>query len=130
MSKMFKAFGVMLLVAAALIVVSNRLNAPSHDSLTPTLASASIPNSTSTPLLSSAQNENTPAPINLVVEATPQVEVALSIQNSDVQQPAASPTLPPNATRHVVQRGENVYRISQQYGVSMESIAALNGLVD
>lgn len=34
------------------------------------------------------------------------------------------------STMHVVQPGENLYRISLRYGVSIESIAAANGLAD
>ena len=34
------------------------------------------------------------------------------------------------ATIHVVQRGETVFRIAQQYGTSVEAIAQSNGLSD
>lgn len=35
-----------------------------------------------------------------------------------------------NVTIHVVQRGENLYRISLQYGVTMAELIELNGLAD
>jgi murein DD-endopeptidase MepM/ murein hydrolase activator NlpD len=35
-----------------------------------------------------------------------------------------------NVTIHVVQRGETLYRIAQQYGLTVSDLAALNGLLD
>lgn len=115
---MTKVFGVLFIIALGLIVVSNRLNAPSASSPTvtppPTIA-ATAPTSI-----------NTPAPINFTADTQANVVA----QNIATITPAASPTIPPDAKMHVVQRGETVYRISQQYSVSMESIAATNGLTD
>jgi LysM repeat protein len=36
----------------------------------------------------------------------------------------------PASTVHVVQRGENLYRIAQHYGVSVADIARANGIRD
>lgn len=114
MSKKLQAFGVLFIIAAALIVVSNRLNAPSHQSPTPTL-----------PSTNEANSQNTASPITLNTDGVTVVAQVIATIT-----PAASPTIPPDAISHVVQRGENVYRIAQQYGVSMQSIAATNGLTD
>ena len=35
-----------------------------------------------------------------------------------------------SVTIHVIQRGENLFRISLQYGVTVDDLAALNGIVD
>src|SRR5689334_23958190 len=36
----------------------------------------------------------------------------------------------PGVTIHVVQRGETLFRIAQSYGVTVDDLASLNGLVD
>lgn len=36
--------------------------------------------------------------------------------------------VPPGVTIHIVQRGESLWRIAQDYGVTVEAVAALNGL--
>lgn len=65
------------------------------------------------------------APTNAPVQAGP---------TSVIQPPAATPTdmFPQNAPDgspiHVVQAGENLFRISLRYGVSMEAIVAANNL--
>ena len=43
-------------------------------------------------------------------------------------QPGASPQAPPGTTIHVVQAGENLFRISLRYGVTVEDIVAANNL--
>ena len=42
----------------------------------------------------------------------------------------ATPTYPSNARIHIVQRGENLYRIGLAYGVLYTTIAAANGITD
>ena len=42
----------------------------------------------------------------------------------------AAPPSPAGAVYHVVQRGENLYRIGLRYGVSLWSIAQANGIVN
>ncbi len=42
--------------------------------------------------------------------------------------PTTPPPPPPAATYHTVQYGENLYRISLMYGVSMWDIASANGI--
>lgn len=37
---------------------------------------------------------------------------------------------PGNTTIHVVQRGENLFRIAMQYGTTVEAVAAANGITD
>ena len=46
--------------------------------------------------------------------------------------PQPEPTAPPTSgeTVHVVQPGETLFRISQQYGVSVDAIAAANGITN
>lgn len=44
--------------------------------------------------------------------------------------PASSVAQDSNVTVHVVQRGETLYRISQAYGISIDVIAAFNGIAD
>lgn len=39
-------------------------------------------------------------------------------------------TADPNVTIHVVQRGENLYRIAIQYGITLDEIARVNGLAN
>jgi LysM repeat protein len=116
MSKKLQMFGVFFIIAAAFIVISNRLNAPSH--LSPTSSPENL-------------SQNTASPIIFASE-TPLVatEVAQQIVPTLTYTPAATPTLPPDAVMHVVQRGETLYRIAQNYGVTMESIAGVNGLAD
>jgi len=41
-----------------------------------------------------------------------------------------TPPPPPDVIIHVVQRGENLYRISLQYGLTVEQIATANGIVN
>ena len=41
-----------------------------------------------------------------------------------------TPPPPPDVIIHVVQRGENLYRISLQYGLTIEQIATANGIVN
>lgn len=41
-----------------------------------------------------------------------------------------TPPPPPDVIIHVVQRGENLYRISLQYGLTVEQIANANGIVN
>jgi LysM repeat protein len=45
--------------------------------------------------------------------------------------PTATPTTAPSGERtHVVQPGENLFRISLHYGMSYESVAAANGIIN
>lgn len=50
---------------------------------------------------------------------------ALWAQEANSAQP-----LPPNLTIHVVQRGENLYRIALQYGLTWGELAELNGITN
>jgi len=44
---------------------------------------------------------------------------------------AAQPTAQPSTPRvHVVQRGENLFRISLRYGVPVATLASLNGILN
>jgi murein DD-endopeptidase MepM/ murein hydrolase activator NlpD len=45
-------------------------------------------------------------------------------------QPSPSPTPTSSMTIHVVQRGENLFRIAQLYGTTVEAIASANGIND
>ncbi|MBN1977691.1 MAG: LysM peptidoglycan-binding domain-containing protein [Anaerolineae bacterium] len=45
--------------------------------------------------------------------------------------PAGSPSAPPSSGGvHVVQRGENLYRIAMRYGTTVQALAAANGIVN
>ncbi len=44
--------------------------------------------------------------------------------------PAAAQDTPPGVTIHVVQRGENLFRIALRYGLSVDELAQLNGIAD
>jgi murein DD-endopeptidase MepM/ murein hydrolase activator NlpD len=48
------------------------------------------------------------------------------VQQSAAQQ--AEPTTQPGVTIHVVQRGENLFRIALNYGLTVEQIARVNGI--
>lgn len=45
-------------------------------------------------------------------------------------QPTPESEMPAGVTIHVVQRGENLFRIALQYGVTITELAELNGLLD
>jgi LysM repeat protein len=45
-------------------------------------------------------------------------------------QAVATPTTPGQETVHVVQRGENLFRIALKYGVTVEAVAKRNGIVN
>lgn len=70
-----------------------------------------------------------PVPTPLIVTPTPELVRTAFI-------PTATPTLTrtPEATRppqtHIVQRGETLFRIAQQYGVTVEAIIAANELTN
>lgn len=45
--------------------------------------------------------------------------------------PAGSPSTPPSSSGvHIVQRGENLYRIAVRYGTTVQALAAANGIVN
>lgn len=46
------------------------------------------------------------------------------------QEVTSEPDVPAGLTIHVVQRGENLYRISLAYNSSVAELVALNGLLD
>lgn len=58
----------------------------------------------------------------------------LSLHPPSAVAQAVTPTLSPeavaNATFHTVQRGDNVFRLAQQYNTTMELIIAVNGLTN
>jgi LysM repeat protein len=67
-----------------------------------------------------------PAPGSVVLTSTPEVIVAETAI-------APSPTeVPPSAAggTHIVQSGENLYRIGLQYGCSAEQMATHNGIAN
>jgi len=68
-----------------------------------------------------------PAPGTVVLTSTPEGSTA-----ETPVPPAEAPTQLPSAAggTHVVQAGENLYRIGLQYGCSVEQMAIHNGIVD
>jgi len=54
----------------------------------------------------------------------------LPVEGAPAPQPQPQPQPQPSYRTHVVQYGENLFRISLRYGVSMYSIAAANGIWD
>jgi LysM repeat protein len=68
-----------------------------------------------------------PAP-GSVVPTNPTEEVAGETPAPSEEAPTTSP--PPSDGTHVVQSGENLYRISLKYGCPMDQIQAANGIVN
>ncbi|MBI5669804.1 MAG: LysM peptidoglycan-binding domain-containing protein [Chloroflexi bacterium] len=56
--------------------------------------------------------------------------LALLVGASLLLLPAAAQDVPPGVTIHVVQRGENLFRIALQYGLTVDELARLNGIAD
>lgn len=85
-------------------------------------------------LLASAQaQEATPEVTPEVTqEASPVPEVTQEPSPEATEEPAtqAPPTAAPTGTTHVVQPGENLYRISLRYGTSISALAQANGIVN
>ncbi len=54
----------------------------------------------------------------------------LFILISSVYGQAETPTPPSDVVIHVVQRGENLYRIALRYGLTVDQIASVNGIVN
>jgi LysM repeat protein len=52
------------------------------------------------------------------------------ITPSTVPSTATTPNTAASGTVHVVQRGENLFRIALRYGVDMNALAAANGIAD
>ncbi len=53
---------------------------------------------------------------------------SLTAQNTALQTPIAERDIPPNLTIHVVQRGENLYRIALLYSMTYTELAEINGI--
>jgi LysM repeat protein len=90
---------------------------------------------TPTPTPTSALAKNPPLVFPTVtpvqqIDVKQQIEAAITPTNT--LQPPPSPTAVPEATKaqrkHLVQRGENLFRISLRYGVPMEAIVAVNNI--
>lgn len=88
-----------------------------------------------------------PADLTLTLAASPTVEGTPMISPTAVVTPTVTPTSPPGVPTHtpvptptappgtpgapavhVVQRGENLFRIALRYGTTVEAIAAANGI--
>ncbi|MGD1991824.1 MAG: LysM peptidoglycan-binding domain-containing protein [Anaerolineae bacterium] len=61
----------------------------------------------------------------------PTVEPTVEPTQAPTQEPTEAPTTQPSGERvHVVRRGENLYRIALQYGMSYPDLAAYNNIVN
>ncbi len=56
--------------------------------------------------------------------------IAPLLSGRDTLAQGGTPVSPTNVTIHVVQRGENLFRIAQRYGTTVEAIAQANGIQD
>lgn len=119
MYRKMQAFGALFIATMILIAAANRLSAPSTTAITPAVT---LPPSSPTPAPSNPLPSSTPTPIPAAV--------AQAVITTITQAPLISPTIPVNATLHIVESGDNLYRIAQRYGVTISSIAALNNMVD
>ncbi len=102
---------------------------------TPTILTV-VATATSQPII------GTPTPIQLAPTATPLTAMSTSEAGSGGSSAPAAPTTaptsaPPASTGgsgseivHIVQPGENLFRIGLQYGVDAETLAAYNGISD
>lgn len=65
-------------------------------------------------------------------EASPSPEATQEPSSEATEEPATQtpPTTTPGAATHVVQRGENLYRIALRYGTTISALAQANGIVN
>jgi LysM repeat protein len=82
------------------------------------VAPTSTPRPSSTPVPTSSQGPTVPLAPTTASTPTPSAE----------PQPTATPTR--EIHTHVVQKGENLLRIAERYGVTMQSIVELNDLAN
>ena len=110
--------------------------------VTPTTAATVATGRTVVPVASSTPTpegtpETTPTPSPEAATPTPTTAadttptVAPTSTPVPTTAPTAAPTEAPSGERtHVVQPGENLFRISLYYGMSYESVAAANGIIN
>lgn len=89
----------------------------------PSPTSEGIPTITRTPSLEAA----TPTP-STAAETTP--TVALTPTPISTPAPTPAPTAAPGEQIHIVQPGENLFRIALRYGIMVEAMAAANGILN
>ncbi len=113
---------------------------------TPTTAATAATGRTVVPVASPTPTsegtpETTPTPSPGAATPTPPAEATVvpTVAPTSTSVPTAAPTAAPTAVptkapsgerTHVVQPGENLFRISLYYGVSYESVAAANGIIN
>jgi LysM repeat protein len=95
-----------------------------------------VPVASSTPT-SESTPEITPTPTTEAATPTPTtaVETTPTLVPTSTPVPTPSPTAAPTATvsgekTHVVQPGENLFRIALHYGLSYNALAAANGIIN
>jgi len=119
--------------------------------VTPTTAAAAATGRTVVPVASPTPTsevtpEATPTPSPEAATSTPSPEVATPTPHAEATStpivaptstpvststPTAAPTTAPSGERtHVVQPGENLFRIALHYGMSYQTVAAANGIIN
>jgi LysM repeat protein len=95
---------------------------------------AQTPEAEGTEAEAGEETEATEAPAEAAATATPEpTTAATSVAETPASTSAPEATtapVPAGGTTHTVQAGENLYRISLRYGVSMDAIAQANGLAN
>jgi len=82
-------------------------------------------------LISVVASEGEPEPTSTPDTAPPEPTATPEGTIPDIDEPvAATPSSQEGSVYHIVQAGENVYRIALKYGTTVEAIAAANGLAD
>lgn len=131
--------GIILLLALFALVACERL-APGSQTAPPTATTgAPLPAVTLPPLGASPTPAfvATPELVLPLVSPTPGGEVAPPVEPPPAEEPppAVEPTPepPPAATGeqiHIVQPGDNLYRIAERYGFTYQELAAYNGIAN